>query len=135
MSEKPETVFTRSVNSHLPKTLYYMKTYNPYISGPADFFYSGMAKAWWIEYKFEILPKRDTTMIGADCSPIQLQWLRGRHLEGRNIAVIVGCKEGGVVLLNLEWETPLTKAEFVARMLTRKQLADWIVQHTGGPPL
>jgi len=134
MSEKPETVFERSVHNHLPVNLYRLKTHNPYISGPADMYYSGMAKAWWIEYKFEKLPVRDSTMVQIDCSEIQLQWLRGRHNEGRNIAVIVGCKEGGVLFLNREWETPLVKAEFVKRMMTRKQLAEWIVRHTGGPP-
>lgn len=134
MASKSETTFIGSVHIHLPPKFYRMKTHNPYISGPADVWYSGVKADWWIEYKFELLPKRDDTLIIPDCSVAQLQWLGDRHAEGRNIAVIMGCKEGGVVYLNKTWEAPMKRSAFARLIMTRPQLAAWILEHTGGPP-
>lgn len=133
MSSKPETTFIASVHKHLPTKLYRMKTHNPYISGPADMYYSGCTAEWWVEYKFEVLPARPDTLVHADCSPMQIEWLGDRYDEGRNIAVIVGCKAGGVIYLNKNWESPMKKSDFVNKILTRQELAAWIMERTGGP--
>lgn len=133
MSTKPESALILSIHRHLPDKLYRMKNHNQFISGPADVWYSGCEGDIWIEYKFETLPKRSDTTIQPNCSRLQLDWLRDRHKEGRNVAVILGCREGGVIYQNLEWETFMTKDEFVKRIQTRAQLAQWIVDQTGGP--
>jgi hypothetical protein len=132
MAEKPETVFTRSVHRHLPPALYRMKTHNPYLSGPADMWYSGRRADLWVEYKFEVLPKRPTTLVAPGLSALQVDWLRDRHQEGRNVAVIVGCAEGGVVFRDLEWEKALTLVEFRARLQKRPELAAFILAETEG---
>lgn len=134
MSSKSETVFTASVHKHLPAKLYRMKTHNPYIGGPADMWYSGRITDMWVEYKFEVLPKRPDTMIDPDLSALQRDWLKDRLLEGRKVFVIVGCKEGGVIFENRTWETPMKKCEFERHLMTRQELAAWIVNVTGGPP-
>jgi hypothetical protein len=129
----PENTFIQSVHRLLPegrRDPYWMKNNNMYTAGIWDCWYSGPAADLWIEYKFEKLPKRDTTVVPVDLSELQTDWGLQRYEEGRNMAVIVGCKEGGVLLLNRDWERELTKAAFVARLWTRKQLAHWIIQQT-----
>jgi hypothetical protein len=131
MASKPETTFTHSVHRHLPVTLYRMKTHNPYLSGPADVWYSGRGGDLWVEYKFEVLPKRATTLVQPGLSALQTDWLRARHGEGRNVAVIVGCREGGVIYRALEWEAAMPLAQFRARLQDRAALAAFITAQTG----
>lgn len=130
----PETNFYNSVHRHLPPVseLYRMKTNNPYVSGPADFWFSGSGRDLWVEYKFIALPKRDTTIIDLtahsaktqpDLSVLQQDWLNGRYDEGRNVWVIVGCKEGGVVLKDKTWMDSWTTARFKTELRTRQDLA------------
>lgn len=136
---KPETTFTESVHRHLPSSseLWREKMSNPYRSGGADYWYSD-AQDLWVEWKFIQLPKRDDTIINlvtgsatgktpATVKPLQQAWLHNRHVEGRNVWVIVGCKEGGVVFKDLGWEQPLSTKQFKARMLTRPEIAKAIV--------
>ncbi len=64
-----------------------MKNNNPYLSGVADVWYSGSAGDLWVEYKFLVIPKRDTTVVnlvqGKDpmISRLQQQWLEARFME------------------------------------------------------
>jgi len=60
-------------------------------------------------------------------SALQLDWLEGRHTEGRNVAVVVGCKEGGVVWFDGAWRQPMTAEDFRSRLQTRVFLANWIM--------
>ena len=128
---KPETVFTNSVHAHLDRaTLYWMKNHNEYVGGVFDCWYSGKGDSstdLWIEYKFVVLPKRDATLVVPDLSAIQAEWGTDRANEGRNVAVIVGCKEGGVYLPPGYW-APLPASEFRRRILTRKALAALITE-------
>ena len=130
---KPENSFITGLHKHLPVALHHEKMHNPYRGGTADVWYSG-CRDLWVEYKFIVVPVRITTPIKIDLSALQLQWLRRRHEEGRNVAVIIGSKMGGVVFDNLLWETPIHTGTFIASTLSRKDLAAWILQQTGGPP-
>jgi hypothetical protein len=109
-----------------------MKNNNPYISGIADCWYSGAKGDMWVEYKFIAIPARDTTMINLIdgktpiMSRLQQKWLRERHAENRNVAVIVGSSEGGIVLTNRSWEHPMLTESFRSKLLTRKELAAFI---------
>lgn len=129
MSSKPENTFIASVHRHLPTDLYRMKNHNPYNSGIADCWYSGTAADLWVEYKFLVLPKRPTTVIdlisgdNPAISHLQQEWLRGRHEEGRQVGVIVGCKDGGVWFPGQTWDTTYTMEQFRSRLLPRKELA------------
>lgn len=133
MSSKPETTFTASVHRHLPRSLHVEKMNNPYRGGTADVWYSSK-KDIWVEYKFEVLPKRDNTIVPIDTSELQKGWLNGRYSEGRAVFVVVGCKEGGVIFADLAWNSPLNKQQFLERLMTRQQIALWIMERTGGPP-
>jgi len=126
MATKPETTFYRSVHRYLPSSVYQMKLHNPYLGGPPDHWYSGKSSDLWIEWKFQELPKRESTELLPDLSPLQAAWLKGRYEEGRNVAVILGCPLGGVIYTGLSWGQPLTLGEYRVRILKRNQLARWI---------
>lgn len=129
MSAKPETTFIASVHAHLPrknKEPYRMKNHNEYNGGIFDVWYSGDRADLWVEYKFIVLPKRLTTVIVPNLSALQLEWGRERADEGRTMFVIVGCKEGGVVLGPHEWEAGISLEAFLLRISSRKELANFI---------
>jgi hypothetical protein len=140
MAVKPENTFRGSVHKHLPRNLYHEKMNNPFAAGIADDYYSGMKADLWVEYKFILVPKQAKTRIDLvsgkkpPLSPMQQHWLRERHREGRNVRVIVGCKEGGVIFADLEWETPITQQAFVSKLQSRADLASWILAFTQGGP-
>jgi len=126
MSTKPENQFISGVHKHLDAAVYRMKNNNPYTSGVADCWYSGVAGDLWIEYKFIAIPKRPDTEITIDLSALQLKWLRDRYSEGRRIKVIVGTSEGGVIFTELDWEQTILAQNFRERLKTRKELAEYI---------
>lgn len=135
MSTKPETTFYRSVHDHLPKRLYRVKMSNPYVGGVPDIWYSGHETDLWVEFKFVKLPAKPLTTIDFGFSKLQLDWMNGRHADGRSVWGIIGCKDGGVVLKNGTWNrTNVTKQEFVRAIRTRKQLAEEIEQFVGWWP-
>lgn len=104
---------------------------NPYSSGTADWWYSGSKADQWVEYKF--LPKLPVrALIVPDLSELQKDWLDGRYREGRNVVVIVGCPEGGVIYEDRSWLEALNVEEYKGRLRTRQQLAEWLVQQTKG---
>jgi hypothetical protein len=130
MSRKPETTFIGSVHKHLPVELYHMKNNNAYTGGIPDVWYSGNKADLWVEYKFIEIPKRETTLIKPDFSTLQLEWLYNRKREGRNVAAIVGCKEGGVIIRTVNWGEPFVPSQFVKELMTRGELARWILLQT-----
>jgi hypothetical protein len=71
------------------------------------------------------------TFIKLDLSENQKIWLRERHAEGRHVAVICGCKAGGVVFNGLSWDQPISNPEFTSRVITRPELAAWLLAQTG----
>lgn len=122
----PENTFIQSVHRYLPVDLYKMKNHNQYNGGIPDVWYSGPAGDLWIEYKFNVLPKRADTPVVPNLSPLQVDWLQERSKEGRKLGVIVGCKEGGVWFPDLAWETNLKTAEFRKLIRSRSDLAEVI---------
>jgi hypothetical protein len=123
----PENTFIGSVHKHLPIELYRMKNHNQFNSGIADVWYSGSKADFWIEYKFVKVPVRDTTVIDFGLSALQKDWLTKRSMEGRNIGVIVGSKDGGVWLPNTSFEFQLDAKTFRSMIRSRKDLAALIV--------
>ena len=133
----PENTFISSVHRYFPapsngrrRNPYFMKNNNIYTAGIWDVWYSGMGADLWVEYKWIALPKRDTTMIDIALSDLQEDWGAERMNEGRNLAVIVGCKEGGVLFRDHEWENPISVRDFRKRIWSRPELANWIMKAT-----
>lgn len=129
----PENSFIQGVHKYV--TCYYEKNNNPYRGGTPDVFYSGPSRPLWIEYKFIVLPKRPDTLIIPDLSPLQLLWLEGRHAEGRAVWVVVGCKQGAVLLtadLSLNFiRHGMSAAAFQKRLIARASLGRMINEFTG----
>ena len=124
MSRKPETTLIAGVNKFLPAGVHCEKTNNPYRKGMADVWYSAFPCDLWVEYKW--LPRIPKKPFLADLSVLQLNWLRDRYNEGRNVAVIVGCPNGVIILRNLSWEQPTTFDD----LKTRREAAEWIAKET-----
>lgn len=132
MARKAESTFIAGIHKHLAMDVHREKMNNPYRSGTADVWYSGKKADLWVEYKFlPALPKREDTAITLDLSENQKIWLRQRHIEGRNVAVICGCKAGAVVFSNLTWEQPISTKIFTSFIRTRLETAQWIYAQTG----
>ncbi len=141
MAAKPETTFYTGVHKHLPppSKLYRMKNNNQYVAGVADHWYSG-ARDLWVEWKFIKVPVRDGTVVdlvggkNPVISNLQQEWITGRVAEGRNVWVIAGSKDGGVIFnFVADWQRPHTAAQFRARLLTRAQIALAISYFVGSP--
>jgi hypothetical protein len=133
MSAKPENTFIASVHKHLPlkNKLHREKMNNPYSSGTADVWYSGDAGDLWIEYKFlPRLPQRGVVDPTKLLTALQLQWLNGRYDEGRNVAVVIGCPTGGVLLRDRLWGCELPSSQFASLIRSRDDLAEWVVSQT-----
>lgn len=129
MASKPETTFINSVHRYLPTPTspHREKMNNPYRGGTADVWYSGTKADLWVEYKFiPRIPKKGR--IVPALSALQLDWLRKRHEEGRNVAVIVGCKEGGIVFHDESWVVGMPAELFKQRLIDRKDLAHYITR-------
>ena len=124
MATKPETTLYTAINKSLPRELHREKMNNPYRGGTPDFFYSGNKADKWVEYKW--LPRTPRSSFVPALSSLQIKWLRERHGEGRNVAVIVGSPTGVMILKALEWESPVVP-DF---SLSRPQAADWIMKET-----
>lgn len=128
----PENTFIGAVHRHLPAELYRMKNHNQFNAGIPDVWYSGPAGDLWLEYKFIVIPKRDTTIIKVELSDLQKNWIRLRAAEGRRVGVVVGCKEGGVWFPGKDWEADTTAGEFRGLLMTRQQVALAIVNLIAG---
>ena len=139
MASKPETTFYTSVHRFLPplSQLHREKMANPYRGGTADHWYSGPIKDLWIEWKFLLLPKRDSTvvdLIGGKnplISPLQQEWLKQRDAEGRHLWFVLGCKEGGDVFEFGQWAGAYMTKHLRERVEPRANIAARIVRHTG----
>lgn len=121
---KPENSFIAGVHRYV--SCYKEKTNNPYRGGTPDVYYEGIQHLW-VEYKYIELPKRDTTPVLANLSALQKDWLRRCHLNTGRARVIIGCKEGGVVLETPDqWETLIPFKNFRDNILERKELGAYI---------
>lgn len=127
---KPENTFIRSIDRYIPQ-VYSEKMANPWRSGTADKWYTGVKADLWVEYKW--VSSVPAVALPA-LSPRQTAWLAGRLEEKRKVAVVVGCTAGGVIYLNREWETPIHRSAFLALILSRKEIASWIFDITGASP-
>ena len=130
----PENRFLQSVHRLLPASIYRMKNHNPYVGGVPDCWYSGGSSCLWVEYKFLVIPKRPATIVDfcAEKNPLlsvlQQEWIRSRHIEGRNVGVIIGSISGGLWLPGVSWQTPLPTGEISKRLITKKAVAELITE-------
>lgn len=148
MPAKPENSFILSINRLLPikkvkssvkatqtypreMHIHYEKMNNAFRGGTWDGWYSGPGGDLWIEYKFlPRIPQRASVKPFELLSPLQLDWGKERHSEGRNVAVIIGCPTGGVLLRDRAWEQELLPQQFESLLQSRPDLAAWVLEQT-----
>jgi hypothetical protein len=63
-------------------------------------------------------------------SMLQQQWLHARFKEGRNVTVVLGFPQGGMVFTSLEWEQQWRSDD--REIESRLDLATWISMTTKG---
>jgi hypothetical protein len=102
---------------------------NPWRSGTFDDWYSSDPNDLWIEYKFQ--PKLGSVRAGL--TPLQFHWGSERFDESRNVAVIVGMPQGGIILFRNEWEHRIPVLEVEKRLFKRKQIAELITSFVTQP--
>jgi len=130
---KPETRYYTAVHKLLPplSELHREKMHNIYRGGTADVWYSGKLDDLWVEYKWlAALPKKAPVCLDKLLSPLQQQWLTGRHEEGRNIVVILGTPEGAWVFEGASWKEPLNPDAIRTDGLTKRKVAEYIKKRT-----
>ena len=128
---KPETRYYSAVHKLLPSKLHREKMHNPYRGGTADVWYSGNLDDLWVEYKWLAnLPKKAPVCLDKLLSPLQQQWLLGRHEEGRNIVVILGTPDGAWVFDGASWKEPLNPDVIRTAGFTKQNVADYIYNRT-----
>lgn len=97
----------------------------------ADLWYSGPKGDLWVEYKFlrdGKIPIRAAIDPAKYLSAMQLDWLNTQSGYGRNVWVIIGCKDGGVIMTDpLSWTNPWLPEVFRANLQDRKSLATTIM--------
>lgn len=132
MTRQAENTFRDSIHRHLDrKKIHQEKMSNPWRSGTFDDWYSADPQDLWIEYKYQ--PKLGS--VKADLSPLQFHWGSERFAERRNVAVIVGMPQGGIVLHRDEWEIRIPVLQVEQRLLKRKQICELIALFvTSAPP-
>ncbi len=141
MAIKPENSFISKVNDQLPikkrsgssrarllypEWIHYEKMNNPYRSGTADAWYSALSDLW-VEFKY--LPSQPVRTIVQPLNlltELQAQWLNDRWVEGRNVCVIIGCPDGGIVLKDRHWNEVVSVDLFHSLFLSVVDLASWI---------
>lgn len=127
MAQKPETKFIQRINRLLPLKmgLHYEKMNNPYRRGTADSWYSGDKADLWVEWKY--LPTLPKVIYPQKLlHPLQRAWLNGRYKEGRNVVVIIGCPEGGVVLEDATWNNEIMKQDFLEQLKSATEIACFV---------
>lgn len=132
MSRGPENNFIAAIHKLLPASVYRMKNHNVYTGGVPDCWYSGSRSDLWVEYKYLVLPKRAETIVdltaGANpmLSALQQKWLRDRDDEGRNVMVILGTPEGGLIMSGTLWNAARTAALIRAQLESKNNIARMI---------
>lgn len=129
-ASKNESKLIAKIHKQVP--CYHLKNNNPFTAGIPDVFYSGDKGDLWVEYKWVAeLPARDTTIVPIELSALQSAWLNCRYQEGRQVAVIVGCDRGCLLLVHKEWDKPITRKEFVENLKPLSHAVDYITRTVG----
>lgn len=123
MARKPEAQYTSDIKRRLGVDVYALKLCLPYTAGVADCWYDGPKRDIWVEYKYldPIPPIVDPVSL---LTKLQRDFLEQRHKNGRNVAVIVGSRKGGMIFWGLSWKTPVPREEFLEHAVGKQNIAD-----------
>lgn len=139
MSAKPEAQYRGRIHKMVDKQKVYIEGMaNPYRGGTPDTWYDGLQCDLWVEWKYlkTIPPIIDLTDSKKQVclSKLQIEWLTRAYGNGRNVAVIVGSSEGGLILRDMAWMHPIPRDFFKERALPARDIAAWITSEVGRSP-
>lgn len=121
--------FIKSVHRYLPSDVFVWKIHDTFAGGVPDAFYAGPAGILFVEYKYvKKLPSKDTTAIRTSLSVQQALWLDRMVNSKQHAALVIGCEQLAVALVNGQWNVPLLKDDYVKRAVSRKEIAGWITE-------
>lgn len=127
---KPETTYKAGIHPFLPTDVHREGMANPYRGGTPDNYYDGPKSDLWIEYKYVTKFPRVLDLLKPTTkphlTPLQQLWLDRRYDNGGNAAVIIGSREGGLILINKGWNTLICREEAFQELKTKKEVAAWI---------
>jgi hypothetical protein len=115
-----ESGFTQALHLKLPKQIYRWKISDRFSAGVADAYYSSPRGDLWVEYKF--YPRGLPRKVKPRLSKLQQKWLRERHEEGRNVAVIVGSPTTCLLYRDKSWTDYKSPKD---EGMTRQELVTW----------
>lgn len=123
-----EHSYIKAVHRLLPPDLLKWKIHDSFVGGVPDAMYAGPSNILFVEYKYvPKLPKRDSTKIRTTLSAQQVLWLNKMNDFNKKVAVVIGgADDTNVILTDKRWETSLTKAEYIKRAISRKDVAAYI---------
>ena len=132
-----ESGYTADVrNLLLPMGVYPLKLSLPYTAGVADSWYDGVFGDLWVEWKYyATLPKVINLVSGKKpkLSKLQQDWLLERVQRGRNVAVIVASRWGGVIMRYPTWTLPMPRQTFLEQAASKHELAQRICDMVNRP--
>ena len=128
-----EAEYTAALRRQLRDRIYCLKLNAAYARGVPDCYYSGSKADLWNEHKrYQTLPPTIDLTRADVTSLLQQMWLRERHKEGRQVAMIVFSPKGHLLLPGLSWQEPIPRDEYLARAHKNyKTLAEEIVDLLG----
>lgn len=122
-----EHSFIKSVHRYLSPDVFKWKIHDTFAGGVPDSFYAGPAGILFVEYKYiKKLPVRDNTLLKTSLSVNQIQWLNRMTDFNQRAAVVIGCEDTAVILLDKQWTTNISKSYYIEHAIPRKSVATWI---------
>jgi hypothetical protein len=125
-----EHKFFSALRRNLKGKAYYLKLNVRFHKGVADAWISGSKSDLWLEGKYlaRLPPVVDLKKL---LSAHQDEWLRGRHKEGRNVAVVLATPQGNLYFPGLSWEEPQERALLLPKLLKNSEFAHFVVKLVG----
>lgn len=131
MAKKPEAQFRDGVHKYLPKMekVHHEGVGGAYSKGIPDQYYDGKCYDLWIEWKYANHIPKNLNLLNTTSPKLsehQQRWLKRAYNNGRNVCVIVGFPEGGIILSAMAWEETWPKEIIKEMIMSRKELAQYI---------
>lgn len=116
---QPEGQFIKRIHRCLPPKVHHQSMRGMYHNGTPDQYYEGPNGILWVEYKWrKAIPRKP---FEPALTALQRRWLNRANNNGVHVAVIVGCRTGGMIFDCGLWNRP-----HLPLIFPKESIADWI---------